>query len=106
MIDRLRQALEEGSPVDPVQHNLEEAAEDRHQRAETVASFSEALRRGPSAWKQYLKRPARRYLLTESTRVQLHRARILDDARYDGKWVLYTTSRQSTEEVAVASNWR
>lgn len=83
-------------------YNPEAAADDRRQRAEMVARLAEALQESPSAWKQYLKSPARRYLLTEGPRPSLHRAHIQDDARYDGKWVLWTTTRLGPEEVALA----
>ena len=82
--------------------NPEAAEEDRRQREAMVARLEQALAQGPSAWRQYLKGPARRYLVTQGSRPQLDWARIRDDARYDGKWVLWTTSRLSSEEVAVA----
>lgn len=83
-------------------YNPEAAQEDRRQRAEMVAHLAEALRQSPSAWRRYLKGPARRYLVTEGTRPRLNPARIRDDACYDGKWVLWTTSSLPPEEVALA----
>lgn len=92
---------EEGRRV-LVCYNPDAAAEDRRQREAMVARLEQALAEGPSAWKQFLKGPARRYLVTQGVRPELDRARIRDDARYDGKWVLWTTTRQSPEEVALA----
>ena len=83
-------------------YNPEAAQEVRRQRAELVARLAEALRESPSASRQYLEGPARRYLVTEGARPQLNRARIRDDARYDGKWVLWTTATLSPAEVALA----
>ncbi|WP_324668881.1 hypothetical protein [Geochorda subterranea] len=71
------------------------AGEDRPRRAEMVTRLAEALRQGPSAWRQYLKGPARHYLVTEANPPQLHRAGILDDARY-------VTSTLAPVEVALA----
>ncbi len=81
--------------------NPEAAQEDRRQRAEMVARLVEVLRQSSSGWRQYLKGPACRYQVTEGARPQLNRARIRDDARYDGKWVLWTTSSLPPEEVAL-----
>jgi hypothetical protein len=47
-------------------NNPEAAQEDSRRRAKIVARLVEALKQSPSAWKQYLKSPARRYLVTES----------------------------------------
>ena len=83
-------------------YNPEAAHDDRRQRAAVVARLAEVLQQSPSGWRQYLKGPARRYLVTQGTHPRLDRARIRDDARYDGKWVLWTTASLLPEEVALA----
>ena len=92
---------EEGRRV-LVCHNPEEVTEDRRQLEAVVARLEQALAQGPWAGKQVHKGPARRYLLTQGARLQLDWARIRDAAVYAGKWVLWTTTRSSPEEVPLA----
>jgi len=45
---------------------------------------------------------ARRYLRIKGSKVSLDREKIKNDAQYDGKWVLLTTTSLPAEEVALS----
>jgi len=80
--------------------NEDEAAADRVGRETIVAALREQLRRGDKALvgnKGY-----RRYLKREGEgRFAVDEAKIVEEARYDGKWVLRTNTNISTADVAI-----
>src|SRR5713101_806421 len=80
--------------------NEDEAAADRVGRETIVTALREQLRRGDKALvgnKGY-----RRYLKREGEgRFAVDEAKIVEEARYDGKWVLRTNTNISTADVAI-----
>lgn len=80
-------------------HNPQEAARDKAGRETIVESLEEQLKKGT---KQLVgNRGYRRFLHIEKGAVRIDKKKIEDDARYDGKFVLRTNTKLSTEEVAV-----
>ncbi len=73
---------------------------DRRQRAEIVQALEEQLRRGDKSLvgnKGY-----RRYLKVEGdSHFAIDEAKLKDEARYDGTWVLRTNTELSTPDVAL-----
>ena len=81
-------------------YNPIEAERDREQREAMVAYLEEKLSQGV---KGLLKNGvARRYLRIKGSKVSLDREKIKNDAQYDGKWVLLTTTSLPAEEVALS----
>ena len=80
--------------------NAEEVAQDRARREAIVAALAEQLRRGDKALvgnKGY-----RRYLTIEGDgHFAIDEAKIAEEARYDGTWVLRTNAALSAAEVAL-----
>lgn len=80
--------------------NEEERQHDAEQRAAIVAGLEEQLRQGDKSLvgnKGY-----RRYLKVEGRgRFQIDAAKIQEEARYDGLWVLRTNTKLATEDVAL-----
>jgi len=80
--------------------NVEQAEHERRQRAEIVAALREQLRRGDKALvgnKGY-----RRYLKVEGGRhFVIDEAKLTEEARYDGTWVLRTNMALPAAEVAL-----
>jgi hypothetical protein len=80
--------------------NEDEARKDAADREATVAALREQLRNGDKALvgnKGY-----RRYLSgRDSARFQIDEAKIAEEARYDGKWVLRTNTDLDSAEVAL-----
>jgi transposase len=80
--------------------NEDEARKDAADRAAIVAALREQLRRGDKALvgnKGY-----RRYLgATGPEHFQIDEAKVAEDARYDGKWVLRTNTELDAAEVAL-----
>ena len=79
--------------------NPEEAEKDRADREAILASLEDALRKGAKALvgnKGY-----RRYLEVERGSVTIDRAKVKEEARYDGKYVLRTNLALDAAEVAV-----
>jgi len=79
--------------------NEDEATKDRHDREAIVAALRQALTRGDKALvgnKGY-----RRFLKGRGERFTIDTAKVEEDARYDGKWVLTTNTDLSAEETAV-----
>jgi len=80
--------------------NDEEARKDQADREAIVASLAEQLRQGAKSLvgnKGY-----RKYLRTVGAGFEIDRAKIAEEARYDGKWVLQTDLTElSAEEVAL-----
>ncbi|REJ32344.1 MAG: IS1634 family transposase, partial [Bacillota bacterium] len=81
-------------------YNPQEAERDQAERASMVAYLEERLRGGLKA---FVKNPAaKRYLKVRGEQITLDQARIRDDARYDGKWVLQTSTELDAAQVALA----
>lgn len=76
------------------------AEEDRRNREGILAHLEERLARGTA--KGLLRGAAHRYVRMEGERVTLDRAKIAEDAHYDGKWVLRTNTDLPAPEVALA----
>jgi transposase len=80
--------------------NEEEARKDAADREAIVASLREQLRKGDKSLvgnKGY-----RRYLSgDDSSHFEIDEAKLAEDARYDGKWVLRTNTELDTAEVAL-----
>jgi transposase len=79
--------------------NPEEAEKDRADREAILASLEEALKKGPKSLVG--NRGYRRYLSVEKGSVTIDRAKVKDEARYDGKFVLRTNLKLDAGEVAV-----
>ncbi len=80
-------------------HNEEEARKDAHDREAILAALGEALRHGEKSLvgnKGY-----RRYLRTEGGVFAIDPAKVEEEARYDGKWVLRTNTSLSPTDVAL-----
>jgi len=80
--------------------NPEAVETDRRERQAIVAALEAKLESGSVGG--LLRGVARRYVRTEGGRVRLDRAKIEDDARYDGKWVLRTNTDLPPAEAARA----
>jgi transposase len=80
--------------------NEEEVATDRHQREEIVTALRQQLQQGDKALvgnKGY-----RHYLKVEGEgHFAIDEAKIAEEARYDGTWVLRTSTELATAEVAL-----
>ena len=79
--------------------NEEEVRKDAHDREAIVAALREALRHGDKSLvgnKGY-----RRYLRTIGPAFSVDEARITEEARYDGTWVLRTNTTLPTKDVAL-----
>ncbi len=80
--------------------NVEQVEHDRRQRAEIVTALQEQLRQGDKSLvgnKGY-----RRYLKVEGDRhFAIDEAKLEEEARYDGTWVLRTNTELSAAEVAL-----
>jgi transposase len=79
--------------------NPEEAEKDRADREAILASLEDALKKGPKALvgnKGY-----RRYLAVERGSVSIDHAKVEEESRYDGKYVLRTNLALDAAEVAV-----
>jgi hypothetical protein len=79
--------------------NEEEARKEAADREAIVAALREQLRRGDKALvgnKGY-----RRYLSGGSEHFRVDEAKVAEDARYDGKWVLRTNTDLDSAEVAL-----
>lgn len=86
--------------------NEEQARKDRHDREAIVAALEAALAHGDKALignKGY-----RRFLRSQGTRFTIDDAKVAEDARYDGLWVLRTNTPLEPMVVALAYKdlWR
>ncbi len=80
--------------------NEEEARKDVHDREAILAALREALQRGEKSLVG--NKGFRRYLRTQGTGVfTIDEAKIQEEARYDGKWVLRTNTDLLPTEVAL-----
>jgi transposase len=86
--------------------NLERAAEDARQRDDIVQQLQEKIAAG--GVRDQLKNGARRYLKLSGATPEIDLKKVREDARYDGKWVLRTTTSLPPEQVALAYRglWR
>lgn len=96
---RVKQVVHEGVRY-VVCHNPEAAAEDAAERAEIVAHLEQALGKGQAHLVG--NRGYRRYLTVAPEALAIDRKKIAEDARYDGKWVLRTSTDLPADEVALA----
>jgi Transposase DDE domain len=81
--------------------NPEEAAKDRQDRDALIAAIEKKLARG--GIKQLIpNRGYRRYLRVREGRFEVDARRVREEARYDGKYVLRTTTTLPADEVALA----
>jgi len=84
--------------------NEDEATKDRHDREAIVAALRDALHQGDTALvgnKGY-----RRYLKSTGHRFDVDEAKVLADARFDGKWVLTTNTGLDAPTSALAYKQR
>ena len=80
--------------------NEAEARKDAADREAIVTALREKLRQGDKSL--IGNRGYRRFVSSESaTRFQIDEAKIAEEARYDGKWVLRTNTELATEDVAL-----
>ena len=102
----VKEISRDGSERLLVCRNLERAREDARTRAAILAHLEHQLQSG--SWRGSLKPSARCYLQVDGAEAHLDTKRIKDDERYDGKWVLRTTTDLPPEEVALAYRglWR
>lgn len=80
-------------------HNEEQARKDRADREAIVAKLGEQLKQGGKSLvgnKGY-----RKYLSAGGDAFQIDEAKVKQDARFDGKWVLQTDTELPAEEVAL-----
>lgn len=80
--------------------NTDEATKDRHDREAIVAALEKALAQGDKSLVG--NKGFRRFLKTQGTRFALDEAKIAEDARYDGKWVLRTNTSLAMDVAALA----
>lgn len=81
--------------------NPEEAAKDRQDREKILAGIEKKLAKG-GVKSLIPNRGYRRYLKVAGGRVEVDRGKIREEQRYDGKYVLRTTTELPAEEVALA----
>jgi Transposase DDE domain len=81
--------------------NPEEAAKDRHDREGLIAKLEEKLKKG-GVGSLINNRGYRRFLKVTKGSASIDRKKAQDDARYDGRYVLRTTTDLPAEEVALA----
>jgi len=80
--------------------NPEEEERDRQERDTIIKNLEEKIKTGSLS--RVLTGDAKRFLRIEAKRVVLNKERIKKEARYDGKYVLQTSTNLSSEEVARA----
>jgi len=79
--------------------NEEEARKDAHDREAIVGSLRERLKQGDKSLVG--NRGYRKYLKRSRAKFEVDEAKIKQEARYDGKWVLRTNTELSAAEVAL-----
>ena len=80
--------------------NPEEGEKDRHDRDAIIANLEQKIKTGSLS--RVLTGDAKRFCSIEAQRILLSQEKIQKEARYDGKYVLQTTTKLSSEEVARA----
>jgi len=78
--------------------NQDQATKDRHDREATVASLRQALGKGD---KTLVGNKGYRKYLVAGGKFTIDEAKIEEEARYDGKWVLTTNTGLATSQVAL-----
>ena len=103
---QVKEIRREGSERVLVCFSAEQAERDRQERERIVERLQEKLQ--DAGWRSLLPPSARRYVDLEASEPRIDWAKVREDARYDGKWVLRTTSTLSPEEVALSYRglWR
>jgi hypothetical protein len=81
--------------------NPEEAAKDRADRGQILATLEQKLARG-GVKRLIPNRGYRRFLKVRAGQCTIDQQRVEEDARYDGKYVLRTTTDLPADEVALA----
>ncbi len=86
--------------------NRERAEEDARQRQAILEHLQARLEGG--SWRENLQPAARRYLKIQGASAEIDTSKAKNDARFDGKWVLRTTTDLPPEQVALAYRglWR
>jgi len=79
--------------------NEKQARKDAHDRDAIISALEDKLKSGPKALVG--NKGFRKYLKAEKDSVSIDQDRIDQDSRFDGKWVLKTNTRLSSEEVAL-----
>lgn len=79
--------------------NPEEAKRDKEKREQLVSDLEEKLEKSPS--RIITNRGYRKYLRITKSAVKLDVAKVKEESRFDGKFVLTTNTELSSEEVAV-----
>ena len=79
--------------------NEKQARKDAHDRTAIVEALEDKLKDGPKSLVG--NKGFRKYLKAEKDSVSIDRNKIDEESRFDGKWVLKTNTRLSTEEVAL-----
>lgn len=82
--------------------NPEEAEKDRQDRAKILAALEQRLARG-GVKRLIPNRGFRRFLRVRAGRFEIDSRRVREEARYDGKYVLRTTTALPEEAVALAN---
>jgi transposase len=102
----VKEITTEGAERVLVCRNTERAAEDARQRDAIVQQLQEKIAAG--SVRDQLKNGARRYLKITGATPEIDLKKVQEDARYDGKWVLRTTTSLPPEQVALAYRglWR
>jgi hypothetical protein len=102
----IKEITTEGPERVLVCRNLERAAEDARQRDAIVQQLQAKIEQG--GVRDQLKNGARRYLKLTGATAEIDLKKVKEDARYDGKWVLRTTTSLPPEQVALAYRglWR
>ena len=102
----VKEITTDGSERVLVCRNLERAAEDARQRDAIVQQLQAKLAQG--GVRDQLKNGAKRYLTLTGVTPEIDLKKVQEDARYDGTWVLRTTTSLPPELVALAYRglWR
>jgi len=79
--------------------NEKQARKDAYDRNAIVEALEDKLKSGPKSLVG--NKGFRKYLKAEKDSVSIDRNKIEQESRYDGKWVLKTNTRLSSEEVAL-----
>lgn len=102
----VKEVAREGAERVIVCRNQERAAADAATRQSILEGLEQQLETG--SWRESLNPAARSYLKIDGSNARLDVKRIQADARYDGKWILRTTTGLPAEQVALAYRglWR
>lgn len=79
--------------------NEDQAEKDRRDRQTIVAALRDALKQGDKSL--IGNRGYRRFVQTSTGRFSVNEQKVRDEARYDGKWVLTTSTDLPTKDVAL-----